>query len=73
MMKDIVQVQNELEFPPLNCAPTTGSPCTEGNTTLESCYHYDSFMFGCVTGMKTAGRIRMAVRVPGIMLDVICL
>jgi hypothetical protein len=63
----------ELEFPPPNYTQTTGSPCTEGNTTLESCYHYDSFMFGHVTGMKTAGRSRMAVSVTEIMLDVIFL
>ena len=60
MMKDIVQAQTEQEVPPPNCTPTTGSLSTKGNTTLEFCYHYDSFMFGCVTGLKTAGRIRMA-------------
>jgi hypothetical protein len=46
---------------------------SEGYATLESCYHYDSFMFGLVTGMKTAGRIIMAVSVTGTMLDVISL
>jgi hypothetical protein len=45
------------------CTPPTGSPCTEGNETLESCYHYDYFMFGRVTGMKSAGKIIMAVSV----------
>jgi len=72
-MKDIVWAQSEQEVPPPNCTPTTGSLCTEGNAALESCCHYDSFMIGCVTGMKTAGRIRMAIRVTWILLDVVCL
>jgi len=72
-MKDIVWAQSEQEVPPPNCTPTTGSLCSEGNATLESSYHYDSFMIGCVAGLKTAGKIRMAVRVTWILLDVICL
>jgi hypothetical protein len=68
-MNDIVKVESEQEVPPPNCTPATGSPCTGGNTTLGSCYHYDSFISVCVTGLKTAGRIRMAVSVMKIMLD----
>ena len=61
------------EFPPSLVHNYYWEPRTEGNFTLDSCYHYDSFMFVCVMGVETAVRIRMAVGVTQIMLGVMCL